>query len=129
MNCDESKCQILVEPPETPSPNLPPPSRQQPIAPPVTTTSTTTTSKPPIRTDTQGNEKGPSQSELAYYASRLTDANINAQKGPPDAMSYYPEQFQYMQAQGTPGLRGPPGPAGPAGPAGQPGLQGKIKFK
>lgn len=56
-----------------------------------------------------GSEKGPSTPDLAYYASRLTDANINAQKGPPlpDAMSYYPEQFQYMQAQ--PGLRGPPG--------------------
>lgn len=99
-----------MEPPEIPSVNVPPPRQPvtQPPPPPVTTT-TTTAKTPIVRTDTQGSEKGPSTPDLAYYASRLTDANINSQKGPPDAMSYYPEQFQYMQAQGTPGLRGPPG--------------------
>lgn len=72
-------------------------------------TVTTTTARPTVRVDTQGSEKGPSASELSYYASRLTDANINAQKGPPEPMSYYPEQMQYLQTQGAPGLRGPPG--------------------
>lgn len=110
-----------MEPPEAPSVNFSPPKQPaipQPTSPPAT--ATTTTAKPPIvRTETQGSEKGPSSPALAYYASRLTDANINAQKGPPpESMSYYPEQFQYMQAQGTPGLRGPPGPPGPIGQQG-----------
>lgn len=50
VNCDESKCQILVDPPETPSFNVPLPPRQPspplPVA--TTTTTTTTTVKPAI---------------------------------------------------------------------------------
>lgn len=74
-------------------------------------------SRPPVvqssaGSGTQGNEKGPSQPDLAYYASQLTNANMNSEKGPnTDAMAYLPEHF--MQAQmGTPGIRGPPGPTG-----------------
>lgn len=80
------------------------------VAPPATTI------RPPVvqsSAGTQGNEKGPSQPDLAYYASQLTNANMNSEKGPiTDAMAYLPEHF--MQAQmGTPGSRGPPGPTGP----------------
>lgn len=36
---------------------------------------------------------------------------MNREKGPTETMPYMPmpEQYQYMQAQGSPGLRGPPG--------------------
>lgn len=114
VNCDESKCQILVDPPELPTSggntgNIVPqqPAFVEPVAQPRPA-ATTTTVRPPVRSDSQGSEKGPSASELSYYASRLTDANINAQKGPPEPMAYYPEQMQYLQT-GAPGLRGPPG--------------------
>lgn len=111
VNCDESKCQILVEPPETPTIDVAPTVVEQPLPPIPTTTTTTTTTTPKPVVVAQGNEKGPTPADLAYYASRLTDANINAQKGPQslDAMSYYPEQMQYLQAQGAPGSRGQQG--------------------
>lgn len=103
-----------MEPPEIPSsgnsenaqPEPQQPAFVEPALPPAAMT-TTTTIKPVARSDTQGSEKGPS--DYSYYANRLTDAIHNSQKGPPESMSYYPEQMQYMQAQGTPGLRGPPG--------------------
>lgn len=103
MNCDDSKCnKILVDPPETAT---------VPAVPKIATTDRS----PVVQSGTQGNEKGPSQPDLAYYASQLTNVNMNSEKGPnTDAMSYLPEQYQYMQAQmGTPGSRGPPGPPGP----------------
>lgn len=103
MNCDDSRCnKILVDPPETATV----PANVPKVAAP-------TTSRPPIvQSGEQGNEKGPSQPDLAYYASQLTNANMNSEKGPnTDAMAYLPEHF--MQAQmGTPGSRGPPGPPG-----------------
>lgn len=43
-------------------------------------------------------------------------------------MSYGPEQFNYMQAVGQPGLRGPPGLPGPSGSSGAPGPQGGKHF-
>lgn len=103
VNCDDSGCHpILVDPPETATV----------IVPVHTTTTTTTTQAPIVRSDTQGSEKGPSQPDMAYYASRLTDVNMNSEKGPgPEA--YPMEQYPFLQAQmGTPGSRGPPGPPG-----------------
>lgn len=102
--CDESKCQILVDPPEASTEYVP----RQPIVthppPPVATTTTTTTKAP------RSSEKGPSSSDLGYYGSRLTDVNPNSEKGPTDQMVYMPDQYSYLQAQvGSPGLRGPPG--------------------
>lgn len=45
----------------------------------------------------------------------MTDVHMNSEKGPnTDALSYLPEQYQYLQAQmATPGSRGPPGSPGP----------------
>lgn len=112
VDCDESQCQILVDPPETstvPEPRFIPNHRPSSAAPPSPPpTSPTTTRAPVSRTDTRGSEKGP---DLGYYANHLTDVNMNRDKGPSETMPYMPmpEQYQYMQAQGTPGLRGPPG--------------------
>lgn len=88
-------------------PNYRPPSAA-PSPPPTTSTTRTTTRAPVTHTDTRGSEKGP---DLGYYANRLTDVNRNRDKGPAETMPYMPmpEQYQYMQAQGSPGLRGPPG--------------------
>lgn len=116
VDCDESKCQILVDPPETSTvpvieprfiPNHQPPSAA-PSPPPTTSTTRSTSRAPATRTDTRGSEKGP---DLGYYANRLTDVNHNRDKGPTETMPYMPmpEQYQYMQAQASPGLRGPPG--------------------
>lgn len=117
VDCDESECKILVDPPETSTlpvpieprfiPNHPPPPPRAPAPAYVPTTTTTTARAPAARTDIRGNEKGP---DLGYYASHLTDVNRNRDKGPTDAVPYMPEQYQYLQAQvGSPGLRGPPG--------------------
>lgn len=101
VSCDETKCQILVDPPESSTiptilpkqPEANPPTKPAPPQIPIV---------PP-----QGNEKGP---DLGYYASHLTDVNMNSEKGPSEPMQYMPEQYQYLQAQvGQPGLRGPPG--------------------
>lgn len=109
VDCDESKCKILVDPPETSTapaleprfPNHPPPPPRAPAP------TTATTRAPAIQTDTRGSEKGP---DLGYYASHLTDVNRNRDKGPTDPMPYMQEPYQYMQAQvGPPGIRGPPG--------------------
>lgn len=90
-------------------PNHPPPPPRAPAPPPtpVPAPTITTTRSPVVRTETRGSEKGP---DLGYYASHLTDVNMNRDKGPTDAMPYMPEQYQYLQSQvGVPGLRGPPG--------------------
>lgn len=109
VNCDESKCQIFVDPPESSTvPVVQPkyPTVHQPPQPPAAAATTTTTTKAPI-VQTRGSEKGP---ELGYYANRLTDVNMNSEKGPSEPMQYMPEQYQYLQAQvGVPGLRGPQG--------------------
>lgn len=106
VNCDDSKCQILVDPPEASTEYVPrqPVITQPPPLPPVQTT----TSAPVV--PSRGSEKGPSSPELGYYGGRLVDVNPNSEKGPTEPMSYIPEQYQYLQAQvGLPGLRGPPG--------------------
>lgn len=100
VNCDESKCQIFVDPPESSTVTVVQPKYQPPQPP-----ATTTTTKAPV-VQTRGSEKGP---DLGYYANRLTDVNMNSDKGPSEPMQYMPEQYQYLQAQGSPGLRGPPG--------------------
>lgn len=119
VDCDDAKCHpILVDPPEG-------------VTVASTTTSTTTTTTTTPRTPIQpqgsprGSEKGPSQADYSYYAHQLTDVNPNSEKGPlTDAMSYMPEQYNYMQAVGQPGLRGPPGLPGPSGSSGTAGPQG-----
>lgn len=96
-----------------------------PIAnhPPKPPASAPATTKTPV-IQSRSNEKGP---DLGYYASHLTDVNMNSEKGPTEPMQYMPEPYQYLQAQvGTPGLRGPPGPPGLAGPPGPQGLQGNL---
>lgn len=105
VDCDDSKCQILVDPPESSTVPIVQPKPPAPYHPPPV--QTTTTRAPSVRTDTRGSEKGP---DLGYYASHLTDVNMNADKGPTDAMPYMPESYSYLQAQvGVPGIRGPPG--------------------
>lgn len=118
VNCDESKCTILVDPPapSVASTNARPIPISTPL-PPVTRTSQSV----------QGSEKGPSVPDLAYYASQLTDVASNQEKGPITAgMSYLPEQYQYLQAQvGPAGVRGPPGSPGIPGPQGFQGVRGE----
>lgn len=112
VDCDESKCKILIDPPEASTEPViiqPKLHSNHPFPPappfvPTTTTTTTTTRAPVIRTGSQGYEKGP---DLGYYAHHLTNVNMNTDKGPPDTMPYMPEPYQYLQAQV--GSRGPPG--------------------
>lgn len=106
VDCDESKCQILVDPPESSTlPIVNYPAAAPPAARTTTKTTTTTTTRAPVVQI--GSEKGP---DLGYYANRLTDVSMNSQKGPNEPMQYMPEQYQYLQAQvGSPGLRGPQG--------------------
>lgn len=108
VDCDESKCQILVDPPESSTmPSIEPkaPIAYHPPETPAPAQTPTMTKKPVIQV--RSNEKGP---DLGYYASHLTDVNMNSEKGPTEPMQYMPEQYQYLQAQvGSPGLRGPPG--------------------
>lgn len=126
VDCDETQCkpQILIDPPAPSTERIQqnnvvtervalPDSTRPPAV------------QPPILPRSQGNEKGPSTPDLAYYASQLTDVSQNQEKGPASAgMQYMPEQYSYLQAQaGAPGLRGPPGLPGVAGPQG---FQGEL---
>lgn len=111
VDCDESKCKILVDPPETSTvpvmiqPRLIPNHSSPPPPPFIPLATTTTTRAPPAPVSrTRGSEKGP---DLGYYASHLTNVNMNTDKGPTDTMPYILEPYQYLQAQV--GARGPPG--------------------
>lgn len=104
VDCDESNCKTPASFPISPATT---PREATTVASVVRESETSVTrSSAPV----QGSEKGPSASELSYYASQLTDV-ASGDKGPATAgLSYLPEQYQYMQAQTGPiGPRGPPG--------------------